>query len=87
MTYEIRAIFENGVLRPLEPLILGEHELVTVVVRTKTVNGQQDFARDIAEPNKALIAAIEKANRLPIESPDDGFSGADHDLVLYSWKK
>ena len=37
---------------------------------------------------------LEEARRLiheiasmPIQSPDDGFSGRDHDEVLYGWKK
>lgn len=107
MTYEIRAIFENGVLRPLDPITLVEHDVVTVVVRTEADNGQQKSI-DIMEQKKALLAAIEKSNRLPVaileqqkalremfaeaeslpnENPGDNFSGTDHDLVLYGWKK
>jgi predicted DNA-binding antitoxin AbrB/MazE fold protein len=32
MTRSLKAVFEKGVLRPLEPLPLKEHELVTVTV-------------------------------------------------------
>jgi predicted DNA-binding antitoxin AbrB/MazE fold protein len=32
MTRNVQAIYEKGVLRPLEPLNLREHELVTVAV-------------------------------------------------------
>ncbi len=32
MTRIIRAVFENGVLRPLEPLPFREHEVVDVAV-------------------------------------------------------
>lgn len=85
MTYEIRAIFENGLLRPLDPLTLGENDVVTVTVRAADAPDSQ--TDEIANQKKALLAAIEEANRLPLESPNDGFSGADHDLVLYSWKK
>jgi predicted DNA-binding antitoxin AbrB/MazE fold protein len=85
MTHEFRAIYENGVLRPIDPLSLPEHDVVTVVVRSE--NCPVSHARDAAEQKRALLAALEEANRLPLESPDDGFSGADHDLVLYGWKK
>lgn len=30
MTRNLQAVYENGVLRPLEPLTLREHQLVTV---------------------------------------------------------
>jgi predicted DNA-binding antitoxin AbrB/MazE fold protein len=32
MTRSLQAIYENGVLRPLEPLTLKEHQQVTVTV-------------------------------------------------------
>ncbi|MGA3213952.1 MAG: antitoxin family protein [Terriglobales bacterium] len=34
MTHAVEAIYENGVLRPLEPLPLGELERVSVLVST-----------------------------------------------------
>lgn len=34
MKLEIQAIFENGLLRPLEPLALSDQQLVTVTVDT-----------------------------------------------------
>ncbi len=32
MTRQVEAVYENGVLRPLEPLPLDEHQRVTVTV-------------------------------------------------------
>ena len=32
MTKQVEAVYENGVLRPLEPLLLDEHQRVTVTV-------------------------------------------------------
>ena len=32
MTRQVEAVYENGVLRPLEPLSLAEHQHVTVTV-------------------------------------------------------
>ena len=40
MTRTLKAVFENGVLRPLEPLPLKEHELVTVTVNDRASAGQ-----------------------------------------------
>jgi predicted DNA-binding antitoxin AbrB/MazE fold protein len=32
MSKQIEAIYENGVLRPLEPLSLDEHQRVTITI-------------------------------------------------------
>jgi predicted DNA-binding antitoxin AbrB/MazE fold protein len=32
MMRKLQAVYENGVLRPVEPLHLGEHQLVSVIV-------------------------------------------------------
>jgi predicted DNA-binding antitoxin AbrB/MazE fold protein len=32
MTKRVEAIYENGLLRPLEPLLLEEHQRVTVLI-------------------------------------------------------
>jgi predicted DNA-binding antitoxin AbrB/MazE fold protein len=37
MTRSLRAVFENGVLRPLEPVSFKEHELVNVTVSDDSV--------------------------------------------------
>ncbi len=35
MSIEIQAIYENGVLKPEQPLPLAEHQRVTVIVQDK----------------------------------------------------
>lgn len=42
MSRQIEAVYENGLLRPLEPLTLEEHQKVTVII--------EDAAKDSAEP-------------------------------------
>lgn len=37
----------------------------------------------IEEQHANLMRLLDKMRDLPIENPDDGFSGADHDKVLY----
>ena len=34
MTLAVEAVFENGVLKPLKPLSLGEHQRVHLLVQT-----------------------------------------------------
>jgi predicted DNA-binding antitoxin AbrB/MazE fold protein len=84
MSHEFRAIFEHGILRPLDPTSLVENDVVTVVVQPNVA--EQD-SRDLAEQHAALRQMFAEADSLPNECPGDNFSGADHDLVLYGWKK
>ncbi len=34
MSQEIRAIYENGLFRPLDPVSIGEHDVVSLVIVT-----------------------------------------------------
>ena len=72
MSHTIPAIFENGVFRPLEKVELDNGEEVEVILLDKADTGPQK-SRDIL----AEIAA------LPMEGNTNGFSGADHDQILY----
>ena len=72
MSRSVTAVYENGVFRPLESVELDEGEEVEVLVdsvRPPSIETSRQILRRIAS--------------LPIESPDDGFSGADHDAILY----
>ncbi len=39
--------------------------------------------RDAAERSRRLYEEVRRIAALPCEAPDDGFSGVDHDQVLY----
>ena len=41
MNLTIEATYENGVLKPAEPLPLSEHERVQVVIRSRTSRARQ----------------------------------------------
>lgn len=73
MTKTITAIYEGGILRPVEPLPLAEGECVDVTIDSTTVE----------ERRRRLNQALDEIAALPPEGPQDGFSGADHDKVLY----
>jgi predicted DNA-binding antitoxin AbrB/MazE fold protein len=73
MTKEIEAIYEQGVIRPLQPLELPEGarlDLIVITHEQPKTNG--NTAKVVAE-----IAA------LPLESSSDDFAGLDHDSILY----
>ena len=77
ITKEIEAVYEQGMIRPLQPLELPEGARLDVVVITHEqprTNG--NTAEVLAE-----IAA------LPLEGSSDAFAGRDHDSVLYSEKQ
>jgi predicted DNA-binding antitoxin AbrB/MazE fold protein len=80
MTYNIDAIFDNGVFRPLEPLAIPNGSRVQLHVESPHADGDAEARiRRKAELEEFLRVARE----LPVESPADGFSGADHDRLLY----
>lgn len=74
MTKEIEAIYEHGIIRPLQPLELPEGARLDVIVITH----EQTKANGNVAETLAEIAA------LPLEGNNDSFSGRDHDSVLYS---
>lgn len=41
MNVTVEAIYENGVLRPVQPLPLKEHEKVQVTIHTEPIRGEQ----------------------------------------------
>jgi predicted DNA-binding antitoxin AbrB/MazE fold protein len=87
MSQEIRAIYENGLFRPLDPVMVGEQGVVSlVIVPAPAVEHRRDDDV-LARQRKALAEMFAEADSLPLENPDDTFSGRDHDLVLYGWKK
>ena len=76
MTKEIEAVYEHGMIRPLQPLELAEGtrlDLIVITHEQPKTNGKS--AEILAE-----IAA------LPVEGATDDFAGREHDSVLYPKK-
>lgn len=73
MTTTVRALFINGVFKPVLPVPIPEGTEVELTIS----------AGSPALPPRDLAAALNKIAGLPTEGPDDNFSGADHDSVLY----
>lgn len=76
MTKEIEAVYEHGMIRPLEPLELPEGARLDVIVITHEQPKTNGNAAEIL----AEIAA------LPLEGSTDTFAGREHDSVLYPEK-
>jgi predicted DNA-binding antitoxin AbrB/MazE fold protein len=73
MTATFAAIYEKGVLRPIDPVDLEEGTHVEVmVVHAAPPPGGETAGRILAE-----IAS------LPVEGSGDPFTGRDHDKYLY----
>jgi predicted DNA-binding antitoxin AbrB/MazE fold protein len=88
MTYRVDAIYDTGVFKPLEPLTLLDQSRVTITVDVAVA---QDALPTTDDEIRALVAMQRQAARelsaklasLPDLSPDDGFTSADHDRILY----
>jgi predicted DNA-binding antitoxin AbrB/MazE fold protein len=81
------AIYENGVLKPLEPVNLKEHQVVSLSVVGQEDPGPRESSQAIDRQKAALAAMLEETAALPAEGPADAFSNRDHDLALYGWRK
>jgi predicted DNA-binding antitoxin AbrB/MazE fold protein len=77
MTKQIEAVYEKGVLRPLEPIQLPEGAHLDVIVITR--DRQPHTGQSPAE-------ILSKIAALPLEGASDEFSGKDHDSILYPKK-
>jgi predicted DNA-binding antitoxin AbrB/MazE fold protein len=94
MSQFIQAIYEQGVFRPLEPVQLAEHAQVSLVVSPEGSEGSKDkgnvksHSLDILQRQQASLAKLRaEMDSLPSGAPEDGLGGADHDLILYGWRK
>jgi predicted DNA-binding antitoxin AbrB/MazE fold protein len=56
MGYAIQAVYENGVLRPLEKLDLGEHQRVQIIIESTPGTGRPAQSDD-SDPLKGVRAA------------------------------
>jgi predicted DNA-binding antitoxin AbrB/MazE fold protein len=59
MPLQVDAVYENGVLRPLQPLDLKEHEHVLVSVIKATAPGRSSLAVEYVEKIKRELQSAE----------------------------
>jgi predicted DNA-binding antitoxin AbrB/MazE fold protein len=73
MTHSIQAVYEKGLLKPLEKLSLHEGELIKMILLKKKMSPGAN----------AVYRAINNIAEMPIQGDDKAFSGRDHDCILY----
>ncbi len=86
MLQSCQAVFENGVFRPLQPLDLKEHELVSLAIVSASTNGSAPPTAEQQQGQRqqeVLLRFVSKMEAIPDESAADGFSNRDHDRVIY----
>jgi predicted DNA-binding antitoxin AbrB/MazE fold protein len=76
MTKEIEAVYEKGIIRPLEPLELPEGARLDVIVIT----------HEQAKTNGNTAEMLAEIAALPLEGSSDAFAGREHDSILYPRK-
>ena len=84
MSQQLKAIYEDGVFRPLEPVQLKEHQEVTLVLeRTEHAASSVDAVKPIWEIAADLVdeAPLDAVDALPTDG------AAQHDHYLYAASK
>ncbi|MGD9637047.1 MAG: antitoxin family protein, partial [Pirellulales bacterium] len=83
MGQSIPAIFDAGVFRPLAPVDLANGTPVQVQVLPMSGDSGSSATPGVLSQHSQIEAMLSEIEQLPIEEPEDGFSGRDHDRVLY----
>lgn len=81
MTYQFDAIYDNGVLRPLEPVVLPDQSRVKVTV--EATESAVVEAELLASQKAALQSLRAELAKIPQHQNNDGWSVRDHDKLLY----
>jgi predicted DNA-binding antitoxin AbrB/MazE fold protein len=88
MTQHVEAIYENGLLRPLEPLALPELARVQLDVRPVDSETLPPVtAEELVAQHAAHAALADSLSELPVTNPKDGWDSSRADEILYGWKK
>jgi predicted DNA-binding antitoxin AbrB/MazE fold protein len=79
MSQQIQAIYENGVLRPLEPLRLPEHQRVRI-----SINGIVSDSDDLLARQRAAIVDLDaQLAELPDGGRSESIPVSEIDRTLY----
>jgi predicted DNA-binding antitoxin AbrB/MazE fold protein len=87
MNKPFQAVFEAGVLKPLEPLSLGEHEVVTLIVApaSGTPSPDKDPDDDIVDKDALAVAEREGDETISLEQLHEllkSIPGSMSDVVI-----
>jgi predicted DNA-binding antitoxin AbrB/MazE fold protein len=81
MTHHVDAIYDNRVLKPLEPLILPDQTRVKVTVESAEINPAENEI--LSQQQDALKELWAELDKLPQHKNSAGWSVRDHDRLLY----
>lgn len=90
MSYYITAIYDHGLLKPLDPLVLPDQSRVRLRVEVDETEANSIAERSAAEAaaqRRAMLELDAEINDVADLSPDDGLSSSDHDQILYGEAK
>jgi predicted DNA-binding antitoxin AbrB/MazE fold protein len=73
---EIEAVYEHGMIRPLQPLELPEGARLDLIVIT----------HEQPKTNGNAAAVLAEIAAMPLEGATDAFAGSEHDSSLYPKK-
>jgi predicted DNA-binding antitoxin AbrB/MazE fold protein len=85
MKGDLKAIYENGVFRPLEPVDCPEHQRVTL----RLIKGDEQATQEGAlweNQRRELKVLLGKLASVVTSNPADGLTNRDHDRILYGEK-
>lgn len=86
MDKTFQAVFESGVLRPLEPLGLNDREVLTLVVAERSgLSAVDDDWEDIIDHEALLTAELESEGEISLEELRERLStirGSMSDVVI-----
>jgi predicted DNA-binding antitoxin AbrB/MazE fold protein len=84
MDQSIHAIYEHGMLRPLDPVVLNEDEIVSVIIRRPGAVAHSSGDKEKAiQQRETLLRFIKKIESQQNSVPDDGLTNRDHDRLIY----
>ena len=84
MSQHIDAIYDNGVLKPLQPLTLPDQARVKIIVEAEPA---MKSAAKIAMQQAALQSLWADIDKLPKHENNDAWSVRNHDELLYGGKR
>jgi predicted DNA-binding antitoxin AbrB/MazE fold protein len=64
MTATLQAIYENGILRPLEPLALRDHEVVTLTVTSQEAKQEPADEFDVSDVAEGDVPTLEEVRAI-----------------------
>lgn len=87
MTQKFDAIFAQGVFRPLVPVDLPENARVHIHLQASPEPPIDESPEAIARQQASIKSFIEWLDNQPREPRNEQVSAADHDAILYGWRK